>query len=104
MILLNSAKFIVSDLQADFGKIPAAFIPVAGNRLYVSQASVLKKKFPHESIYLSLPIEFRIPKKDIENLENLEITVIRNPCELTLKESIHLALKKIQILIFQIAL
>ncbi len=95
MILVNSAKFIVSDLQADFGKIPAAFIPIAGKRLYASQASVLKKKFPHESICLSLPIEFRIPKKDIENLENLEITIIRNPCELTLKESLYLALEKI---------
>ena len=95
MILVNSGNFIVSDLQADFGKIPAAFVPIAGNRLYLSQASVLKRIFPHESIYLSLPIEFRIPKKDQENLENLEITVIRNPCELSLNESIHLALKKI---------
>jgi hypothetical protein len=49
----------------------------------------------HLSHRLVLPIEFKISKKDLENLENLEITIIQNPLELTLKESIHLALKKI---------
>jgi len=95
VILVNSAKFIVSDLQADFGKIPAAFVPIAGNRLYTHQISALKKSFPHERIYISLPIEYEIPQKDLKDLKDLEITVIRNLSSLSLKESISHALKKI---------
>ncbi len=95
MILINSAKFIVSDLQADFGKIPAAFVPIGGERLYVSQASALKKSFPGERIYLSLPIEYPIPTTDQECLKNLEITVIQNLSKISLIESMQCSLKEI---------
>ena len=78
MILINSAKFIVSDLQAEFGKIPPAFMPFGSKRLYVHQASVLKRSFLNEEIYLSLPSDYQIPKSDQEFLQLLGITVIEN--------------------------
>lgn len=95
MILINSAKFIVSDLQADFGKIPPAFMPFGSKRLYVHQASVLKRSFLNEEIYLSLPTDYQIPKSDQEFLQLLGIRVIQNSSQLSLKESVACSLLKI---------
>ena len=95
MILINSAKFIVSDLQAEFGKIPPAFMPFGSKRLYVHQASVLKRSFLNEEIYLSLPSDYQIPKSDQEFLQLLGITVIQNSSQLSLRESVNCSLLKI---------
>jgi hypothetical protein len=95
MILINSANFIVSDLQADFGKIPPAFIPLGSKRLYEAQATLIKRSLPNEEIFLSLPVEYEISQSDLEALNALEIRILQNVCELSLKESIKCSLRKI---------
>ena len=93
MILINSAQYVVSDLQAEFGKIPAAFLPIGNKRLYEAQVEILASRFPGEVIWLSLPEEFSVPKHDFRLIETLNLRIIRNPNQLPLYKSVMQSLE-----------
>ena len=64
MILITSAAYVRSDLRAEFGEIPPAFLPI-GNRPIVShQIAHLKDAFPGEPITLSLPEGYRLSESN----------------------------------------
>lgn len=88
MILICSAAYISQDLQAIYGRIPPAFLPVQNKRLYVHQ----RELFEEEQVYLSLPSCYSITKDDEFLLKSLDISVIRVPSKLSLAESITFAL------------
>ncbi|HFO7122236.1 TPA: hypothetical protein ACHKWC_005668, partial [Escherichia coli] len=64
MILINSAAYVNDDLRAEFGLLPPCFLPLGNRRLYHHQIESLRKAFPEEKIYLSLPEEYHIGRYD----------------------------------------
>ena len=96
MILINSAQFIVSDLQAEFGRIPPTFLPFGNRRLFELQVEELARNFPQESIYLSLPNEFNIPQFDLALIHKLGLNILKHPESLSLGESVLKSLREIQ--------
>ena len=94
MILITSASFIVSDLQAEFGRIPSSFIPLAHHRLYELQHQLVSQAFPDERIFLSLPRQYDVPKSDLRRLEELGISIIRSDGELSLAESVRQSMER----------
>lgn len=95
MILINSAQFVVSDLQAEFGKIPPAFLPFGNERLFELQHKVISKTFPGERVYLSLPDEFTVPEYDLRLIQDQRIEILRHPIRLTLGQSVLKSLEDI---------
>jgi hypothetical protein len=93
VILINSAKFVVSDLQSEFGKIPSAFLPLGNKRVYEIQVEILRSFFPQENIWLSLPEEFILSNFDLESLNSLKVNVIKHPKSYTLSQSVSKSIK-----------
>jgi hypothetical protein len=88
MVLITSAKYINSELQSEFGKIPPSFLPLGGKRLYEYQARL----FPNEKVVLSLPEDFEISYFDRKKLNNLNVRIVQVPNGISLGESIIYAL------------
>lgn len=95
MILITSASYIEREYQIDLGNLPPSFLPIGNKRLYDHQIEQLKKIFPNELIYLSLPKCFKIPSYDAKKLEEYGIKILYLENNLTLGQSIYNALNQI---------
>ena len=90
MTLITSAKYVNPELEAEFGKIPPAFLPLGGRRLYEHQVELLNSV--GEDIALSIPESFEITSADSKKLKQIGLKIIRVPDGLLLGESIIYAL------------
>ena len=116
MILITSAKYLADEFQSEFGKIVPSFLPLGGKRLYEYQAGLFSnsmpknanckathkfahsnenttnttRKNPHakQNIVLSLPQSFVISDFEKAKINNLGISVLFIPDNLSLGESI----------------
>lgn len=95
MILITSASYIEREYQIDLGNLPPSFLPVGNKRLYEHQIDQLKKTFPNEKVFLSLPKCFDIPPYDAKKLEEYEIKILPLENSLSLGRSIYNALNQI---------
>ena len=95
MILITSASYIEREYQIDLGKLPSSFLPIGNKRLFEHQIEYLKKKFPNEEIFLSLPKCFNIPSYDAEKLKQYGVKILFIEDGITLGQSIHNALNQI---------
>lgn len=95
MILITSASYIEREYQIDLGKLPSSFLPIGNKRLFEHQIEYLKKKFPNEKIFLSLPKCFNIPSYDAEKLKQYGVKILFIEDGITLGQSIHNALNQI---------
>lgn len=90
VFLILSAAYIGEDMAAELGYIPPAFLPLGGQRLFEHQSRLAKGR-----IFLTLPRDYTVLPVDQENLDRLEITVLRPPAGLSLRESALFALEAI---------
>ena len=90
MILITSARYVNPELEAEFGKIPPAFLPLGGRRLYEHQVKLLKTL--GREIALSVPESFEISSADLKKLKQIGLKIIPVPDKLTLGESVVYAL------------
>ncbi|EIV7687806.1 hypothetical protein MA092_001819 [Salmonella enterica] len=97
MIVINSAAYVNDDLRAEFGLLPPCFLPLGNKRLYRYQVESLKKNFPNEEIYISLPEEYVIGEFDKLFFEENAIKIIKSPYYLSQGESLSLILKELSI-------
>ncbi len=88
--LITSAAYINSEMSAEFGLLPPAFLPVGNARLFKYQAALLHRFV--DRVVLSLVDSFVIPDYDAALLTKLSVEVVRIPDGLGLGESIMLAL------------
>ncbi len=95
MILINSGGYVITEIEEEYGKIPPCFLPIANKSLLTYQIKNLKKNFPKDRIYLSLPIDFKVSLFNQEFLNKNNIIVIRTNSNLPLKRSVLNVLKKI---------
>lgn len=87
MIIITSGDYINQDLQAEFGKIPPSFLPLANKRLYEFQIKSLRKKFS-DQIILSLPNDYNLSEQDLKRLKNLNVDLVYVPNNINLAESV----------------
>lgn len=96
MILITSASYLASEFQAEFGKIVPSFLAFGGKRLYEYQAKLFSDFAPNkqngEKIVLSLPQSFALSDFEKEKINNLGISLLFVPDNLSLGESINYCL------------
>ncbi|NQD72905.1 hypothetical protein [Pseudomonas sp. CM27] len=95
MILITSAAYVDAEFQAEFGKLPPAFLPVGNKRLFTLQATAIKKAYPSERIWLSIPESHAVSVQDFRTLDSLEVSVLKVPDGLSLADSILFSLNVI---------
>lgn len=88
--LVTSAAYVETELVAEYGRLPPAFLPVGHKRLYELQHEALS--VPGGTIHLTLPESFHIPEADRRRLDELGIEVVAVPDGLVLCESVLYAL------------
>lgn len=77
MIIINSAEYVISELQNEIGKIPPVFLPIGNKHVLKMQVAFLREKFNEsEPIYVTLPQNYSLSKHEINVLEELEIKAI----------------------------
>ena len=57
-IIITSGAYLDPQLEAEFGRIPPAFLPLGGHRLYEQQHAFLKEF--SDRIILSVPEDYEI--------------------------------------------
>jgi hypothetical protein len=77
MLLILSGQYVESELAAEFGRIPPAFLPLGNQRLYEHQVTALGRH--HSEVAMTLPGDFPLDTADAEALEALRVRVLRTP-------------------------
>jgi len=85
-IIIASAAYLDPQLEAEFGHIPPAFLPLGSRRLYEHQIERVQSN--DASVLLSLPEDFVLPEPDVDALAMLGVTVVPVPLGLTLGQSL----------------
>lgn len=96
MILIASAAYVNSEFQVEFGRLPPSFLPIGNVRLFERQIQVLRRCFPAENIYLSLPDSYELPLKDARYLELNNVLILRSDENLRLSDAIAYVLSKLK--------
>ncbi|MGP9798534.1 hypothetical protein ACT3UJ_14390 [Halomonas sp. 86] len=89
MILINSAGYVVPELQVEYGRVPACMIPLGNQLLLQHQLRIIEESaISNQRITLSLPYTYELRESDRLLFESKNIFIVRVPDEFTLGESI----------------
>lgn len=89
MIIITSGSYVTPQLRAEFGKIPPSFLPLANKRLYEHQVSLMANRIKSdEQIVLTIPESYEVNTFDLNKLDSLNVTIIKVPEKLSLKDSL----------------
>lgn len=91
MLLITSGDYVETELHAEFGKIPPAFLPVGNKRLYTYQIDQLGQRY--ERIYLTVPDDFELDRADELYLAKNAVSLFRTAAGVRLSQAIHDFLK-----------
>lgn len=86
IILISSGAYVDTELAAEFGRLPPAFLPIGHARLYALQLEGLSE-IPGRRV-LSIPETFEIPPWDLRALTDLGVQIVPVPDDLRLGESL----------------
>lgn len=92
MILISSAAYVISEFQAELGKIPPCFLPLGNKKLLEHQVAILRKSFPKEIIMISLPESYQLSASEQRLISELQVISIFIPDDFSLAESVSYAL------------
>ena len=92
-LLIASGQSVASELHAEFGDIPPAFVPLCDQRLFVHQAAHLQRLYDRTCI--TLPAEFPVDAHDILLLATLDVQVLTTAAGLSLGAALRSALDRI---------
>lgn len=91
--LITSAAYVNDELAAEFGRLPASFLPFGHNRLFQEQVARLAELGPaSQRIILTLPESFVVPEWEANWLDKMGVEVIPLPDGLSLCQSVLQAL------------
>ena len=85
-IVITSAAYLEPQLEAEFGRIPPAFLPLGNKRLYEHHHHLVADHA--DRILLSVPESYSITNRDRVRLTDLGFELVVVPDKLTLGESI----------------
>lgn len=93
MIIINSADYVISELQNEIGRIPPVFLPLGNKHVLKYQVGFLRDKFSdQEPIYVTLPLNYSLSKHEINVLNELNVRTI------FVKENLSLGMALIYVL------
>ncbi|WP_438381069.1 capsular biosynthesis protein [Asaia sp. BMEF1] len=91
--LILSGAFSNSEIIAEFGLLPPAFLPLGVGRLYDIQVQALRDSIQDaEPLYLTVPESFEVPAHDRRCLANKGVSLLSVPDGLSLGESLVYAI------------
>lgn len=85
-VIITSAAYVSSEIAAEVGNLPPAFLPLHSRRLFEHQVALFPRS-GHE-IYLTVPEGFALDRIDADKLRELEVSVVSVPTGLSLAESL----------------
>lgn len=89
MILINSAGYVVPELQVEYGKVPACMLPLGNQLLLQHQLRIIEESaVSDQRTILSLPSSYVVGESDRALFESKNLLVVRVPDEFSLGESI----------------
>ena len=86
VLIITSAAYAEAELQAEFGRLPPAFLPIGNRRLFVHQHAAFREHVSR--VILSLPEGFPLGPLDSALLAELDVEVVCVPPGLSLGQSI----------------
>ena len=95
MILINSGAYVISEFEAELGRIPPCMLPIGNKKLIENQVSVFRQKGFDEQIYVTLPESYRLTLNESSLLAQLKVQVIQTNDAFSLAESVLFALNVI---------
>src|SRR5574344_1167295 len=77
MLIINSANYVISELQNEIGKIPPVFLPIGNKKFLSFQINEIRSFLPNEKdIYVSLPLSYNLNEQEKILLNQLEVKPI----------------------------
>ena len=95
-LLILSGDYVATELVAEFGKIPASFIPNGVRRLYQTQIAAWGGGTT-KRLLLTLPEDYDVPAFDRELLDQLSCKIVPTPPEISLRQAIMQVIRDEQI-------
>jgi hypothetical protein len=86
MLVILSGAYVDSELVAEFGKVPPAFLPVGNRRLYAHQ---LARHGGAGPVYLTVPGGFALDEGDQRDLAQRAVRLYRSGAGLPLGAALH---------------
>ena len=87
MLLITSGAYVDSELYAEFGRIPPAFLPVGNRRLFTYQAR--RHGARHGQVVMTVPGDFALDEADAACLDACGITLYRTETGAALGWAVH---------------
>ena len=98
MLLINSASYVLNELQNEIGKLPPVFLPVGNKKFLTFQVSAIRKLLHNEKhIYVSLPLSYELNNFEKKLLEEVDVTPIFVKDDISLGLSLVFVLNEIGI-------
>lgn len=87
-----SSAYVDNDMRNEFGRLPAAFLPLCKGRVY---ELLLETYGDLGRCYMSIPVDFELPAFDAQRLESLGVTLLRIDPTLSVTEALARILSQI---------
>jgi hypothetical protein len=88
MLIILSGQYCISELVAEFGKLPPVFLPVGNTRLYELQIEQARKAISNQEIVVTVPMSFELPEFDKKRFAKLGVRVERTKDSIALGDAI----------------
>lgn len=90
VFLIASGAYVGSDLAAEFGRLPPAFLPLGNRRLFTHQIAMLSPALTSTGarMLLSIPEDFSLDPADLAILNAAHVELVPVPLGLSLGQSI----------------
>ncbi|MDR2341975.1 MAG: hypothetical protein LBD84_02895 [Campylobacteraceae bacterium] len=96
-VIITSAAYVNTEIAAEYGHIPPAFLPFGHSRLFEHQVRRLRKQNSNIDIVLTVPDNYDMEKCDADWLNSNNISVIKISDNISLGNSIGYALSKLNL-------
>ncbi len=87
MFLIMSGAYVGTEFEAEFGRLPPAFLPVGNRRLFEWQLASIRPAGASRTL-LSIPEDFVPDEFDLTRLEEFGVELVRSPPGLRLGEAV----------------
>ncbi|WP_400765437.1 hypothetical protein [Methylosinus sporium] len=93
--MILSGAYVTSDIAAEFGRLPPAFLPIGSEPLYVRQVAFARERT--SIILLTIPADFQMTRSDETRLEDLRVRIVRSPVSLSLATATQFILEALDV-------
>jgi len=93
--VILSGKYPDFEITQQYGLLPPSFLPISGQRLFISQINYLSKYC--ERVFLTIPSDYELTAIDHETLKAMDVTLIRSSPDISINEALLDVLKVVQI-------